>query len=106
MPTDRATLKRGDYVLATKYRDGDPRDHWCVGYYDRPLPNDFCQRHIVVDANGNCFRANGFQRVAKISARRGNLIVPRMKTMEWHRFRVWYWFHCPLAEIEALEITP
>jgi len=31
----RQEMKHGDYVLATKYRDGDPQDHWAVGFYDR-----------------------------------------------------------------------
>ncbi len=27
----------GDYVLATKYHDGNPQDHWCVGFYHSTL---------------------------------------------------------------------
>ena len=30
-------LVRGDYVLATKYADGDPRDHFCVGFLRETL---------------------------------------------------------------------
>ena len=26
-------LAQGDYVLATKYRDGDPCDHFVVGFF-------------------------------------------------------------------------
>ena len=26
-------MKFGDYVVGAKYRDGDPGDPWCVGFY-------------------------------------------------------------------------
>lgn len=54
--------KPGDLVLATKYSDGDPQDHWVVGFYD-------CEclgRHLVMDHNGNQMRANGFRRVGAL----------------------------------------
>lgn len=53
-------IEKGTYVLATKWSDGDPGDHWAVGFYD-------CERdgrHYVVDSNGNQLRGNGF-RVAR-----------------------------------------
>jgi len=28
-------IKKGDYVLATKYSDGDPKDHFAVGFFDK-----------------------------------------------------------------------
>jgi hypothetical protein len=71
-------MNRGDYVLATKYHDGDPGDGYAVGFYDRPLD---CvggvTRHLVVDGDGKQFRANGFRRVEKISDAEGRWLIER-----------------------------
>ena len=80
-------LSRGDYVLATKYSDGDPGDQWCVGFYD-------CEqggRHYVTDKDGNQFRRNGFRRVAKISAERGEFILSNADYISWGSWSLWGW---------------
>lgn len=54
--------QKGDYVLATKYADGDPGDAWALGFYD-------CERggrHYVVDGKGRQIRGNGYRRVGRI----------------------------------------
>lgn len=61
-------LKPGDYVLATKWPDGDPKDHWVVGFYANTIWGD---RIIVVDGKGRTFRPGGFRRAEKISAELG-----------------------------------
>ena len=66
-PAQPGGLLLGDYVLATKYTDGDPGDHWAVGFY-RGVVAD---RHIVVDVEGGTFRANGFRRCEKITEAEG-----------------------------------
>lgn len=60
--------KVGDYVLATKYADGDPGDPWALGIYDgKYSPGGGLQdRHLVNEADGTCIRPNGFRRVARI----------------------------------------
>jgi hypothetical protein len=68
---EQPDLNKGDYVLATKYRDGDPGDQFCVGFYDSFYMNGSSTRHLVVDGEGNQFRRNGFRRVAKVSRDRG-----------------------------------
>ena len=50
--TTPAGLNKGDYVLATKYRDGDPADHFCIGYHDRTFDHFGHDFHLVVDADG------------------------------------------------------
>lgn len=70
-------LKQGEYVVATKYRDGQWEDQWCVGFYHQQLGgvgNDTV-RHQVVDSNGRQFRHNGFRRVKRITANEGQLIL-------------------------------
>lgn len=63
----------GDYVLATKYSDGDPGDPWALGFYAGELGvgNDREQikvapRHLVNDSNGSSIRPGGYRRVARI----------------------------------------
>lgn len=55
-------LQIGDYVLATKYHDGDPGDNWALGYYNGERGG----RHYVLDGNGQNIRGNGFARAARI----------------------------------------
>ena len=81
-------LKSGDYVLATKYSDGDPCDHFCVGYF-REMMGD---RYLVQDANGQLFRAGGFRRCEKISQRVGNALAAIMPIIGDHSgHSVWHW---------------
>jgi hypothetical protein len=61
----------GDYVLATKYSDGDPRDHFCVGFLSR-IDGDRC---IVVDGYGIVVRPNGFRRAERITREEGDKLV-------------------------------
>ena len=65
-------LQNGDYVLATKYHDGDPCDHFAVGFYNGSFRED---RHDVVDSVGNSFRGNGFRRVEQITEEEGAWIL-------------------------------
>jgi len=97
----RAPLKEGDYVLATKYHDGDPGDHFCVGFYRGTLA-EFGKpdRHLVADNDGIPFRANGFRRVKKISARRGAWLVERMSDIETFSRSVWWWSRRPMGREE------
>jgi len=57
----------GDYVLATKWSDGDPGDPWALGFYaglDTRLPGS--PRHMVHDSQGNNIRPNGYRYVRPI----------------------------------------
>ena len=80
-------MDKSEYVLATKYNDGDSRDQWCVGFYDREENG----RHYVVDINGKQFRANGFRRIAKISRKRGKFILHNIKEIEMGSKSLWWW---------------
>jgi len=74
-PTDDGggrTCGIGDYVLATKYEDGDPCDHFVVGFVSGRLGDD---RWMVKDGAGNNFRANGFRRVEVITEGEGHALV-------------------------------
>lgn len=71
--------EKGDYVLATKFTDGDTRDPWAVGFYDGKTING---RHLVVDSDGNQFRLNGYARVSKIKGKAGEWLVRNASTLE------------------------
>lgn len=71
-------IKCGDYVLASKWHDGDGYDHWCVGFYQGKVRTLVPERHLVANENGETFRHNGFRRVEKITALEGNTILNEM----------------------------
>lgn len=64
-----------DYVLATKYSDGDPGDHYAVGFL-RQIDQRYGDiRYIVVDNNETPFRANGFRRCESITDAEGRWLI-------------------------------
>jgi hypothetical protein len=83
-------LQKGDYVLATKWHDGDPRDHFYVGFYKESYNGGL--RHLIVDENDNLVRGNGFRRVEAITAEEGKAIIaliPKIgdkpgRSLWWH----------------------
>ena len=85
-----SALEVGDYVIATKYGDGDPQDHWCVGFYAGvTAPHYDPPRYDVVDAEGNQFRGNGFRRVEKIEAKAGRWMLDNARDIEFSGMSVW-----------------
>jgi len=97
-------LKKGDYVVATKWQDGDPGDHFCIGIYDGFYDHYGETRHLIVDRNGNNFRKNGFRRVARVGVRRGEWMVRHLSYIEAmkDRFRVWHWYRAPWRELNKI----
>lgn len=83
------TLEPGDYVLATKYSDGDPGDEWAVGFFVGMLPNS--NHYQVVDPAGKLFRGNGFRRARKIGKERGRWLLEHSKDIESGGRSVWWW---------------
>lgn len=76
--TPPPAAQKGDYVLATKFNDGDPGAHWGVGYYDREENG----RHYIVDGDGKQLRANGFRRVGHITPEYGRWLLSAAQTLE------------------------
>lgn len=102
-------LQIGDYVLATKYSDGDPGDHFVVGYFTGMLPKIGGDRYMVADSDGKQFRGNGFRRCEKITSERGRWLVEHFPDIEaslrdfyydddgnLHGKSVWDWADDPL----------
>ena len=84
-------LEVGDYVLATKYRDGSPQDHWAVGFFVGVLPKVSGDRYEVADGEGKLFRGNGFRRAKKISPERGRWMLEHREEIEGGMRSVWWW---------------
>lgn len=81
----------GDYVLASKYRDGDPGDQWCVGFLKEVLWQYDPPRYDVVDGEGRSFRGNGFRRIAKITPERGKFILNNIESIANGSRSIWWW---------------
>ena len=88
----------GSYVLATKYSDGDPMDHWAIGVYSGINALHYNPpRYSVVDDEGNNFRGNGFRRIKKISAERGKWLLERASSIESSGCSLWWWVRQPMT---------
>lgn len=70
-------MNKGDYVLATKYHDGDPGDQYAVGRFAGMLPKIGGDRYLVMDNDGKQFRANGFRRCEPITDAEGRWLIER-----------------------------
>ena len=82
-PIDASVMPAvGDYVLATKYSDGDPGDSWALGFYAGQMPEYTPPRHDVVDSDGKRFRGNGYRRVACIRRDVGQWLLDAAKHLE------------------------
>lgn len=83
----------GDYVLATKYKDGDSGDHWAIGFYSGLTggPGRYGEdpRYDVIDGIGKSFRGNGFRRVEVIAREEGDYLLKNSRDIETSRCNVW-----------------
>lgn len=104
-PRTQAPVTKGDYVVATKYADGDPGDQFCVGFYDGSFEHAGQTRHLVIDSEGKNFRHNGFRRVARVGKERGQWMVSHLEHIEEmkDRFSVWHWWQAPWRELRAID---
>ncbi len=80
-------MNKGNYVLATKYSDGDILDGWGVGFFDSMLPKYGGDRYMVTDNDGSQLRGNGFRRCELISPEEGDYLIDFCKEYEADRMR-------------------
>jgi hypothetical protein len=99
----KENLQAGDYILATKYHDGDPRDQWFVGFYSHAVRWGAFEhvRYMVVNGSGVLARANGFRRVRRISQRRGQWLLDHRSEIESGSKSLWWWARRPMKTGEA-----
>ena len=93
----------GDYVLATKYQDGDTCDHFCIGWISGFLFKGNGFRFDVIDNNGKLFRGNGFRRAKVITSEAGTYLLNHFRDMEQAEISVWGWLVIAAKELKALE---
>lgn len=86
-------IEVGDYVLATKYLDGDPCDRFYVGFVKEILIQYNPVRYDVADNAWQSARGNGFRKAVKITKEEGhfivNVLIPEIgdkagKSVWWH----------------------
>lgn len=99
--SNASSLNVGDYVLATKYADGDPQDHWAIGFYAGiTSPHYDPPRYDVLDGQGNNFRGNGFRRVEKISRARGYWMLEHKDELHFYAGSVWDYARIPMVHTD------
>jgi len=74
----------GDYVVATKYSDGDPGDHFAIGRLSQIYNHHGQTRYVVVDNKDQPFRANGFRRCENITLKQGSWLIAHFPIIEKH----------------------
>lgn len=107
MPTELEQLKVGDYVLGTKYADGDPRDGWAVGYVVAFSPNHSYESVVIGDGRGNVIgRANGFRRAKRIKGECGEWMARNASKFENLPCSMWHYFRCSKKEQDFIDLLP
>jgi len=81
----------GDYVLAMKWYDGDPKDPWAVGFVSTIEATPAGRRFIVTDGDGKSFRASGYRRVARITPARGKWLLENSEIIEASSYGLAHW---------------
>jgi hypothetical protein len=89
-----------NYVLATKYENGSPKDQWCIGFVSG-MTNYSTPRYNVVDNDGNLVSGNGFRRVEHITREEGQYILDNKETIE--RCQQSLWWHLEQARVKLEE---
>tara|TARA_R110000868_G_scaffold119513_5_gene317290 strand:- start:22888 stop:23448 length:561 start_codon:yes stop_codon:yes gene_type:complete len=85
-------MEVGDYVVATKYKDGGTRDHFCIGFFNGMLVDKFgktTDRFMVIDSDGVNFRGNGFRRCEVVSDYVGNRMCEEMSFFKYSENSIW-----------------
>lgn len=86
-------LEPGDYVLATKYEDGDAGDHWVVGFFGGEMEryrDNHGTRYDILDEHGRSQRGNGFRRVRGISFEAGDFICRNKGWIRHSGLSLWH----------------
>lgn len=86
--TEPLTPAVGDYVLATKWHDGEPGDPWAVGFYGGL---EFGDRHMVRHADGENIRPNGYRRVGRITPEIGAWLLKNAANLEFAPGKITLW---------------
>jgi len=92
------SIQVGDYVLATRWSDGDPKDPFAVGFVVSVEEEGF-----VVSYGYNYSRM--FRKVKKISANRGRFILDNISEIEEGTKSLWWWSRRKMVKALATHLT-
>lgn len=79
-------IKKGDYVIATKYRDGSIHDAWEIGFFDSFDKTE--SGRVAYFIQGNKRR---YSKVKKISQLIGKLILDNKDFIQNADRSIWWW---------------
>ena len=88
-------IKVGDYVLATRWSDGDSQDPWCVGFYAGVSETG---SHVVSYGDG---LSRTFRKVKKISKARGDFIIKNKPAIERMNKSLLWWSSVSMKSVEG-----
>lgn len=80
-------LNIGDYVLATRWSDGDPQDPWFIGFLCG-VTEEKDPRYFVSDAEGRQIH-RAFDRVKKIQPEVGAYLIEQKDYIECSGVSLW-----------------
>jgi len=88
----------GDYVVATKYTDGDPHDPWAIGFYQGTNDRGRC---IVHDSDGKSIYSSGYSRIKKISGEKGKWLLDNHELVRLSGFSVYHFVRLSMATLDS-----
>lgn len=92
-------MKPGDYVLATRWSDGNPREPFYIGFLLNTYKTSGQTRYLLCNKDGTAPKGmtNGFRRCEKISEETGALLVKAIPIFEQGATArsLWYWKRNP-----------
>lgn len=86
----------GDYVLGTRWSDGDPGDPWAVGFLTAVHCTPLGQRFIVSHADGTPIRPAGYKHVRRLSFERGKWLLDNSRIIEDSGRKLGFWLRYPM----------
>ena len=93
----------GDYVLASRWSDGDPKDPWVVGVLMDVKSDSVGYWYKVAYEKDGKPAARSCRRAERISIRRGVLLLGLAPVIETRNASVWRWKNMKIRELEAFE---
>lgn len=83
--------KVGDYVLATKWSDGDPKDPWAIGVvsYVGGKAEKGTLRYYMVPGVG--VYNTGYRKCQVITPEQGKWILDLKDAIESDQYSIWWW---------------
>lgn len=76
-----------------RWSDGDVKDPWCVGYYTGVGQGGY---HLVSYLRAGSWRDRNYNRITKVSKKRGEWILSNMALIEQNNKTIYWWLRQPM----------